>query len=36
MSTHRLAALKHHEVLFERHMEQEQVQPKTDGKPCIS
>ena len=30
MSTHRLAALKHHEVLFERHMEQEQVQPEPD------
>lgn len=30
MSTHRLAALKHREVLFERHMEQEQVQPEPD------
>lgn len=30
MSTHRLAALKHREVLFERHLEHEQIQPQPD------
>ena len=30
MSTHRLASLKHREVLFERRMEQEQTQPMPD------
>ncbi len=30
MGTHRLAALKHREVEFERHMEQEKVQQQPD------